>query len=73
MKRLALILCLLAIPTQAQQIPPAAEAYRLVAHQCVEREAAALAEIVGLRAQIDALTKERDAPKMKPDAPKETP
>ena len=53
-----LILALAFAPSLAwsqQALPPAAQAYQVIAHQALEREAAALAEVAALRAELAAL------------------
>lgn len=65
MKRfvLAIVFSVAAFPAAAQQIDPqsSAQAYQLMAHQAIEREARATAELIGANAKIETLTKERDA------------
>jgi hypothetical protein len=59
MKRLAILLVIAAAtPALAQELPPASQAYQAIAHQAMEREAAALTEIVTLRAKVADLTKQ---------------
>lgn len=62
MKRLLPILCLICTPALAQQAPassPAEQAYQAIAHQALEREAAALARVAALQEQLQKLQAEK--------------
>ena len=62
MKRLMVASLFFALPAasygQQPPPPPVVQAYQSFAHQAVEREVAAYAEIVTLRTKIEALEKE---------------